>query len=91
MKKIPPPEADDQLENDPAFLRRTAKSRASLREGKGVKLEELDAERLRREAAAAELTRLAREASHSQSGPEPSEEKIVAAVERTRRELYRGG
>jgi prevent-host-death family protein len=30
-----------QLEHDPRFLKRVAKSRQSLREGKGVKLEDL--------------------------------------------------
>jgi prevent-host-death family protein len=54
-----------------------------------VSLEDLDkVERLRRGAAASEFERLAREASRS-SPAEPSEEEIVAAVNRTRRELYR--
>ncbi|KYC39796.1 prevent-host-death protein [Scytonema hofmannii PCC 7110] len=33
---------DYQLENDSRFLKRIQKSRQSLREGKGVKLEDLD-------------------------------------------------
>jgi prevent-host-death family protein len=33
---------DYKLEHDPLFLRRIAKSRQSLRRGKGVKLEDLD-------------------------------------------------
>lgn len=55
-----------------------------------VSLEEFDAlERLRREKAAAEFTRLAAEAAREAGGPEPSEEEIVAAVKRTREDLYR--
>ena len=33
---------DYQLENDPRFLARVQRSRQSLREGKGVRLEDLD-------------------------------------------------
>jgi hypothetical protein len=33
---------DYKLENDPRFLARIVKARQSLREGKGVKLEDLD-------------------------------------------------
>lgn len=33
---------DYQLENDPRFLAHVQKSRQSLREGKGVRLEDLD-------------------------------------------------
>jgi prevent-host-death family protein len=33
---------DYRLENDPRFLRRIEQARASLRDGKGVKLEHLD-------------------------------------------------
>lgn len=33
---------DFQLENDPRFLKRIEQARASLRNGKGIKLEDLD-------------------------------------------------
>ena len=33
---------DYRLENDPRFLKRIAKARESLRNGKGVRLEEID-------------------------------------------------
>jgi prevent-host-death family protein len=33
---------DYRLENDPAFLRRVETARLSLREGRGVKLEDID-------------------------------------------------
>ena len=46
-------------------------------------------ERLRRNERAAEFSRLAARAARDVSGPEPSEEEIVAAVKRTREELYR--
>jgi prevent-host-death family protein len=34
---------DYRLENDPAFLRRVEAARQSVREGRGVKLEDIDA------------------------------------------------
>jgi len=39
---------DYQLENDPRFLKRIEKARASLRSGLGVKLEDITAEKKRR-------------------------------------------
>jgi prevent-host-death family protein len=46
-------------------------------------------ERLRRQEHAAEFRRLAAAAAGADDGPEPTEEEIVAAVKRTREELYR--
>lgn len=46
-------------------------------------------ERLRRDERAEWFSRLAGEAAGDPSGPEPTEEEIVAAVKRTREELYR--
>jgi prevent-host-death family protein len=46
-------------------------------------------ERLRHRERADEFTRLATEAASEVAGPEPTEEEIVAAVERTREVLYR--
>ena len=55
-----------------------------------VSLGDLDiVERLRREKAAGEFTRLAIEASLSIRGPEPTDDEIVEAVKRTREEIYR--
>jgi hypothetical protein len=38
------PLSDDQLENDPRFLRRIEQSRASLRAGCGIRLEDIETE-----------------------------------------------
>jgi len=46
-------------------------------------------ERLRHRERAAEFSRLATQAAREVGGPEPTEEEIVAAVKRTREELYR--
>jgi prevent-host-death family protein len=46
-------------------------------------------ERLRRDRWAAEFSRLAADAAGEVAGPEPTDEEIVAAVKRTREELYR--
>jgi prevent-host-death family protein len=46
-------------------------------------------ERLRREKAIGEFTRLAGQAAREAGDPEPSEEEIVESVKRTREELYR--
>jgi prevent-host-death family protein len=46
-------------------------------------------ERLRRDERAAGFSRLAARAAQEVTGPEPTEEEIVAAVKRTREELYR--
>jgi prevent-host-death family protein len=55
-----------------------------------VSLSDFDVvERLRREKAAGEFTRLARKAAREAARPEPSEEEIVESVKRTREELYR--
>lgn len=55
-----------------------------------VTIDDLHAlERVRRERAAAEFSRLAEQASREVRGPEPTEEEIVAAVRRTREALYR--
>ncbi len=55
-----------------------------------VSIDDLDAlERVRRERAAREFTRLAAQAAREVQGPEPSEEEIVEAVRRTREDLYR--
>lgn len=55
-----------------------------------VSVQEFDEmERLRRDRAAAEFTRRAREAARDRRGPEPTEDEIVAALKRTREELYR--
>jgi hypothetical protein len=35
---------DDRLENDPRFLRRIEQARASLRAGRGIRLEDLELE-----------------------------------------------
>jgi hypothetical protein len=47
-------------------------------------------EHLRPSELAAEFSRLAAQAAREVSGPEQTEEEIVAAVRRTREELYRG-
>ena len=39
VKQIP---RDDRLENDPRFLRRIEQARASLRAGRGVRLEDIE-------------------------------------------------
>jgi prevent-host-death family protein len=55
-----------------------------------VSLDDLAAvERLRRNERAATFSQLSATASQDIPGPEPSEEEIVAAVKRTREELYR--
>jgi hypothetical protein len=41
VKEIP---WDDRLENDPRFLRRIEEARASLRAGRGVRLEDIETE-----------------------------------------------
>jgi hypothetical protein len=41
VKQIP---WDDQLENDPRFLRRIEKARASARAGRGIRLEDIETE-----------------------------------------------
>jgi hypothetical protein len=41
VKEVP---WDDRLENDPRFLRRIEQARASLRAGRGVRLEDLETE-----------------------------------------------
>ena len=46
-------------------------------------------ERLRRAERAAEFSRLALQAAQELDGPAPTEEEIIAAVRRTREELYR--
>jgi len=46
-------------------------------------------ERLRLDERAARFSRLAAEAAGEASSPEPTEEEIVAAVKRTREQLYR--
>lgn len=46
-------------------------------------------ERLRREEETAEFSRLAARAARQVGGPEPTEGEIVAAVKRTREEIYR--
>jgi hypothetical protein len=40
-KQVP---SDDRLENDPRFLRRIEQARASLRAGRGVRLEDIETE-----------------------------------------------
>lgn len=44
VKQVPLAEIkdDDQLENDPRFLRRIEQARASVRAGRGVRLEDLE-------------------------------------------------
>ena len=55
-----------------------------------VGLEDLDAlERLRRDGRVNEFSRLAAQAAEEPDGSEPSEEEIVAAVNRTRADLHR--
>ena len=55
-----------------------------------VSLEDFEAvQRLREDQRAAEFSRLAARAAQEVGGPEPSEEEIVAAVNRTREALYR--
>jgi hypothetical protein len=48
MKAVPSPAVKDDLlrfpENDPRFLRRIEQARKSLREGHGIKLEDLDSD-----------------------------------------------
>ena len=46
-------------------------------------------ERLRRDERVTKFSRLAAQAARETSGPEPTEEDIIAAVKRTREELYR--
>jgi len=46
-------------------------------------------ERLRRGDRVAEFSRLTAQAALEVGGPEPSEEEILAAVKRTREDLYR--
>ncbi|MEA2639842.1 MAG: Antitoxin Phd YefM, type toxin-antitoxin system [Chloroflexota bacterium] len=46
-------------------------------------------ESLRRTSSAAEFSRLTAEAAREVFSPEPTDEEIVAAVKRTREELYR--
>jgi hypothetical protein len=41
VKRVP---WDDRLENDPRFLRRIEQARASLRAGRGVRLEDIETE-----------------------------------------------
>jgi hypothetical protein len=41
VKQIP---WDDQLENDPRFLRRIEQARAGLRAGRGIRLEDIETE-----------------------------------------------
>lgn len=47
-------------------------------------------ERLRRDEGITEFSRLAERAAREGGGPEPTEEEIVAAVKRTREDLYLG-
>ncbi len=55
-----------------------------------VSLDDLETlDRLRRDAAAAEFTRLAADAARATGGGEPRDEDIVAAVKQTREALYR--
>jgi hypothetical protein len=46
VKQVPLAEIkdDDRLENDPRFLRRIEQARASLRAGRGVRLEDIETE-----------------------------------------------
>ena len=46
-------------------------------------------QRLHRDERAAEFSRLAGRAAQEVTGPEPTEEEMVAAVKRTREDLYR--
>lgn len=46
-------------------------------------------ERVRRDERAAQFSYLAAQAAEETAGPAPTEEEIVAAVKRTREELYR--
>ena len=41
---VKPVSWDDQLDNDPRFLRRIEQARADLRAGRGVRLEDIEAE-----------------------------------------------
>jgi hypothetical protein len=41
VKQVP---WDDRLENDPRFLRRIEQARASLRAGRGVRLDDIETE-----------------------------------------------
>jgi hypothetical protein len=41
VKQVP---RDDRVENDPRFLRRIEQARASLRAGRGVRLEDIETE-----------------------------------------------
>ena len=41
VKQVP---CDDRLENDPRFLRRIEQARASLRAGRGIRLEDIETE-----------------------------------------------
>lgn len=55
-----------------------------------VSLNDLEAvERLRRERRTDEFSRLAAEAAHQVTEPEPSDAEIVGAAKRTREALYR--
>jgi hypothetical protein len=42
VKQVP---WDDRLENDPRFLRRIEQARASLRAGRGVRLEDIETDK----------------------------------------------
>ena len=46
-------------------------------------------ERVRRDERAARFSRLAARAADESSGPEPTEEEIISAVNRIREDLYR--
>ncbi|HMO95710.1 MAG TPA: type II toxin-antitoxin system Phd/YefM family antitoxin [Tepidiformaceae bacterium] len=55
-----------------------------------VSIDDLDVlEGVRRARAAGEFAHLAAEAARESEGPEPTEDEIVAAVRRTREELFR--
>ena len=55
-----------------------------------VSLEDFEAvQRLREDQRAAEFSRLAARVAREVGGPEPSEDEIVATVNRTREALYR--
>ncbi len=57
-----------------------------------VSLQDFDElERLKGERRAEAFSRRAAQAAREVGGPEPTEEEIVAAVQRTREELYREG
>jgi len=55
-----------------------------------IRVDDLDDfERVRREKAFSEFTRLAKKAAKEDPGPELTEEEIVEAVKATREEIYR--